>query len=332
MIVGDVMTEITGIIPQLHTFRFAQPWWLLALLLVPLWMWLRGRVAPVAAVQFSSSKLLAAARRKTRSARGWLLIGWRYLALVLLILALARPQVDKGLSEREAMGINIMFVLDFSGTMKTKDFMLENKRISRADAMKRVVGEFIKARPEDRIGAVYFDAGAHLISPLTLDHDWLINQLALEEPTRGTAPGSGMLIAAESLVPAKNQTKLIITVTDADQINEGPEPDEVAKVIAPMGIKNHVIQMIDYGQMDRYTASGQILQDVARITGGKFFKVADTNGLRNVYHQIDQLEKSAFKEKKQKVWKELMEWFALPALMLLLLEFLLSRTLWRRLP
>jgi Ca-activated chloride channel family protein len=99
-----------------------------------------------------------------------------------------------------------------------------------------------------------------------------------------------------------------------------------------MGIKNQVIQLIDYGQMDRYTASGQILQDVARVTGGELFEVADTNGLRNVYHQIDQLEKSAFKEKKQKVWQELMEWFALPALALLLLEFLLSRTLWRRLP
>ena len=330
--IGNFLSDITGFFPQLHTFRFAQPWWLLALLLVPLWMWLRGRVAPVAAVQFSSNKLLEAARRKTRSARGRLLLGARYLALIFLILALARPQVDKGLSEREAMGINIMFVLDFSGTMKTKDFMLENKRISRADAMKRVIGEFIKARPQDRIGAVFFDAGAHLISPLTLDHDWLISQLALEEPTQGTAPGSGMLIAAESLIPAKNQTKLIITVTDADQINQGPPPDEVARVIAPMGIKNHVIQMIDFGQMDRYTASGQLLQDVARITGGQFFKVADTNGLRHVYRQIDQLEKSAFKEKKQKVWQELVEWFALPALAFLLLEFLLSRTVFRRLP
>jgi Ca-activated chloride channel homolog len=270
--------------------------------------------------------------RRTRSVRGRVLIGLRYLALALLIAALARPQVDKGLSEREALGINIMFVLDFSGTMKTKDFSLDNKRISRADAMKQVVGEFIKARPDDRIGAVFFDAGAHLISPLTLDHDWLNAQLALEEPTRGTAPGSGMLIATESLLPAKNQTKLIITVTDADQINEGPEPDEVARAIAPLGIKNHVIQMIDFGQSDRYTASGRILQDVARITGGQFFKVSDYAGLRNVYRQIDLLEKSAFKENKQKAWKELMEWFVLPALGLLLLEFLLARTIWRKLP
>ena len=231
--------------PQLETFRFAAPWLLLLLGVIPIWMWFRGRVAPVAAVQFSSSRLLAAASRRTRAAGGRLLPSFRYLALALLVVALARPQVDKGLSEREALGINIMFVLDFSSTMKTKDFSLENKRISRADAMKRVVSEFIKARPSDRIGAVFFDRGAHLISPLTLDHDWLLAQLALEEPTEGTAPGFGMMIAAEALQAAGKQTKVMITVTDADQVTQGPDPEEVAKAIAPLGIKNHVIQMVD---------------------------------------------------------------------------------------
>jgi Ca-activated chloride channel family protein len=317
---------------QFRTFRLASPWLLLALALIPIWMWLRGRHAPVAAVQFSSGELLAAAARRTRSLGGRFLLALRYLALALLIVALARPQVDKGTSEREAMGINIMFALDFSGSMKTRDFSLDNKRISRAEALKRVVMEFVKSRPNDRIGAVFFDAGAHLISPLTLDHDWLNAQLALEEPTRGTAPGSGMLIAAEALLPAKDQTKLMITVTDADQIDEGPDPEEVARAIAPMGIKNHVIQMIDFGQSDRYTASGEVLQSIARTMGGQFFKVSDYNGLRNVYRQIDQLEKSKFKENKQKSWREVMAWFAIPAGLLLLLEFLLARTIWRRLP
>jgi Ca-activated chloride channel family protein len=323
---------MSDLFPQLETFRFAAPWFLLLIGLIPLWMWLRGRVAPVAAVQFSSSRLLAAASRRTRAAGGRLLPGFRYLALALLVVAFARPQVDKGLSEREALGINIMFVLDFSSTMKTKDFSLENKRISRADAMKRVVSEFIKARPGDRIGAVFFDRGAHLISPLTLDHDWLLGQLALEEATEGTAPGFGMMIAAEALQTAGKQTKVMITVTDADQVNQGPEPEEVAKAIAPLGIKNHVIQMVDFTDNQRYTASGELLKEITRITGGQFFKVSDYAGLQAVYRQIDQLEKAAFKEKKQKAWKELVEWFALPALGLLLAEFILTRTVWRRLP
>ena len=319
-------------LPTLNGFRFESPLMLWLLLLLPLWMWLRGRVAPVAAVRFSSNQLLAAASRKTKRSPGRFLPMFRYVALALGIVALARPQVDKGTANREAEGINIMFVLDFSGTMKTKDFSLEGKRVSRAEAMKRVVAEFIKARPDDRMGAVFFDRGAHLISPLTLDHEWLLQQLAMEEPTAGTAPGSGMLIAAEALLPAKKQTKVIVTVTDADQVNEGDEPEEVAKAIAPMGIKNHVIQMIDRTQVNRTSASGELFQAVARTTGGQFFKVSDYAGLRNVYRQIDHLEKAAFTEKKQQVWRELIQWLVWPALGLLMLEFILGRTVWRKLP
>ena len=317
---------------QLDTFRFASPLWLLALALIPLAMWLVGRVGPVSAVQFSSGALLHAAARKSRFSPGRYRPLLRHLALCLLIIALARPQVDKGLTDREALGINIMFVLDFSSTMKTKDFLLEGKRVSRIDAMKRMVSEFIKARETDRIGAVYFDAGAHLISPLTLDHEWLLAQLADAEANRGTAPGSGMLIAAEALMPAKNQTKVIITVTDADQVNDGAEPREVARVLAPLGIKNHVIQIVDATQTQQSTASGEMLGEVARITGGQFFKVSDYAALRAVYRQIDTLEKSAFKENKQRSWREMMAWFAIPGGALLLLELVLAQTVWRRLP
>jgi Ca-activated chloride channel homolog len=329
---GPFLDYVHEIIPQLHTFRFATPWVLWALLLLPLWMLLRGRFGRSAAVQFSSGELLAAASRRKRSAPGRLLAGLRYPALALMIVALARPQVDKGLSQREAMGINIMFVLDFSSTMTTRDFWLENKRVSRIEAMKRVVIEFIKTRTDDRIGAVFFDHGAALLSPLTLDHDWLSLQIESQESSRGTAPGSGMIIGAEAMLPAKDQTKVMITVTDADQINEGPEPVEVAKAIVPMGIKNHVIQIVDNSMSSRYAASGEVLKEVTRITGGQFFKVSDYPALRKVYNQIDTLEKTAFKEKKQQSWRELMEWFAGPAAVLLLLAFILERTVWRRLP
>lgn len=317
---------------QLHTFRFATPWVLWALLLIPLWMLLRGKFGRAAAVQYSSGELLAAASKRKRIAPGSMLAALRYISLALLIGALARPQVEKGLSEREAMGINIMFVLDFSSTMTTKDFYLDNKKVSRADAMKRVVSEFIKARKDDKIGAVYFDKGAHLISPLTLDHDWLAAQIESQVPSQGTAPGSGMLIAAEAMVSAKDQSKVVITVTDADQINDGPEPIEVAKAVAPMGIKNHIIQMVDFSQAQRYAASGEALKEVCRITGGQFFKVSDYAGLRKVYAQIEAMEKAPFKEKKQQSWREIMEWFAAPAAALLLLGIILERTVWRRLP
>jgi Ca-activated chloride channel family protein len=316
----------------LESFRFYSPWLLCALVIIPIWAWLRGRYAPVAAVQFSSKKLLEVASRHSRFWPGRLFLTGRYLALALIVVALARPQVERGLTEREATGINIVLVLDFSSTMKTKDFMLETRRVSRIDAMKKVVAEFIQARENDRIGIVRFDRGANLVSPLTLDHQWLLTQLAAEEAGEGTAPGSGMLIAGEALLPAKDQSKVIVTVTDADQVNQGPPPDEVAKVLAPLGIKNHIIQIVDFAAIQQVTASGKLFSDVARTTGGQYFKVSDAAGLRAVYRQIDQLEKAAFKETKQKTWRELMIWPATGAFALLLLELVLTQTVWRRLP
>ena len=209
---------------------------------------------------------------------------------------------------------------------------MDNRRVTRAQALVKVINEFMRARPHDRIGLVRFDANAFLVSPLTLDHDWLIKRLTEEKSGRGTAPGSGMAIAAEHLLPATNQTKVIIVVTDADQISDGPRPGEVAKVITPMGIKTHVIQIVDFKDMARTPSSWNEMVEVPKISGGQFFQVADYVGLRSVYNQIDKLEKATFKEDKQRTYRELMAWFAIPALGLLLLELGLGQTLWRRLP
>jgi Ca-activated chloride channel family protein len=286
----------------------------------------------VAAVEFSSGDLLRAASRKPHAHRRQWLLAMRYLALALLIAALARPQVEKGLSDVDAKGINIMLVLDWSGTMKKRDFTMDHKRVTRAQALVRVISEFMRARPTDRIGLVRYDRDAFLISPLTLDHDWLITRLKQEKNGQGTAPGSGMLIAAEHLLPATNQTKVMIIVTDAEQVNQGPDPGEVAKAIAPLGIKAHVIQMVDFKEMASSRLEWNEMAEVPKLTAGQFFQVADFIGLRSVYRQIDRLEKAAFKEGKQRNWRELMAWFAVPALALLLSELALRQTVWRRLP
>ncbi len=316
----------------LHTFRFAHWWWLPLILLVPLWAWLRGKYAPVAAVQFSSSKLLQAASRKPRFGRGAILLTLRLVALLLLLLAIARPQVEKGLSDDDAKGINIMMVLDFSGTMKQKDFLLDNKKVPRYEALIKVIGDFIKDRPRDRIGVVKYDADAFLVSPLTLDHDWLIKRLKEEKAGQGTAPGSGLLIATEHLLPATNQTKIAILVSDAEQVNRGPPVQDVARAIAPLDIKVHFIQIVDFKDMGTLNHERNEMAQVPKLTGGQLFQVADTAGLKSVYKQIDLLEKADFKENKQKNYRELMVWFCVPALLLVLGELLLTNTLWRRLP
>ena len=323
---------MTDLLPLIHTFRFAHWWFLPLILLVPVWAWLRGKFAPIAAVQFSSGKLLQAASRPTRFGRGTWLRTLRLITLTLLILALARPQVEKGIADDEAKGINIMLVLDFSGTMKTKDFLMDGRKVARFEALIKVIGEFMRARPQDRIGVVRFDAEAILVSPLTLDHDWLIKRLQEEKTGHGTAPGSGLMIAAEHLLPATNQTKLAILVSDADQVNRGPSPGEVARTIAPLGIKVHFIQVVDFKDMGQLNRDYNEMAQVPKLTGGQLFQVADTAGLRSVYKQIDQLEKARFSENRQKNYRELMAWFGVPALMLGLLEFLLAQTVWRRLP
>ena len=319
--------------PILKTFRFESAWLLWVLVLIPVWGWLKGRYAPVAAVEFPSGDLLRPTSRKTRFRRGRWLARLRYLALALLCLALGRPQVEKGFSDVDAKGINIMLVLDWSSSMKKRDFTIDHKRVTRAAALVKVINEFMRARRADRIGLVRFDKDAFLISPLTLDHDWLITRLTEEKNGVGTAPGSGMVIAAEHLLLATNQTKVMIVVTDADQVNQGPAPEEVARALAPLGVKVHVIQVVDFKDMAGSGLQWNQMAQVPKLTpGGQFFQVADYLGLRSVYRQIDQLEKATFKEDKQRNYRELMAWFAVPGLALLLLELVLAQTLWRRLP
>lgn len=316
----------------LKTFRFESPWLLPLLILLPLcWLW-RHRTRTVAAVEFSSASLLKAASKKTRFGPRRRLAILRYFALFLLLLALARPQIEKGLSDVDSKGINVMLALDWSSSMMRRDFVMEHKRVTRAHALVQVISEFMRARPTDRIGLVRFDADAFLLSPLTLDHDWLITQLAGERNGRGTAPGSAMVIAAEHLLPATNQTKVIIVVTDADPVNQGPQPEEVARALAPLGIKVHVIQIVDFKEMGGYNMSGNEMAQIPSITGGQFFQVADFVGLRSVYRQIDRLEKSSFKEYRQRNYRELMAWLAIPALLFLLAEQILRHTVWRTLP
>lgn len=317
---------------QLKTFKF-EYWQLLWLLiLIPLFAYLKGKVGSVAAIGFSSSELLRSAGSITRNSPGKLMFYTRLIALTLLILAIAKPQVEKGMSDYESKGINIMLVLDFSSTMKKRDFTMNNKRVTRAEALIDVICEFMRTRENDKIGIVRYDADAYLVSPLTLDHDYLIQRLREEKNGRGTAPGSGMLIAAEHLLPATNQTKVIIVVTDAEQVNNGPSPEEVARAIAPLGIRVHVIQIVDFKDMASINVSWNEMAQTPQFTGGQFFQVSDYPGLRNVYHQIDQLEKATFTEGKQRTYKELMAYFALPGLILLLGEMTLSHTIFRRLP
>lgn len=323
----------------MNGFRFADPAWFLALLAIPAWLaWRRRRPAASApSLTYPATALLGpAAAVPARRRPAWRLGVLRIISLVLLAFALARPQVEKSETREDARGINLMLALDFSGSMRTRDFVLDGRRVTRSDGLRSVCTEFIRGRPTDRIGLVRFDRDAHLASPLTLDHDWLVERLGHEENSTGTAIGSALAVAAHHLQRHTNETRVIVLMTDAENISAGPPPDAVADAIAPLGIRFHCIQLIGSGGGQAYLRGYDDLSEhLARCTartGGELFRVRDGSDLRAVYARIDTLEKQKLTDRRQKGWRELFPALAMLALGVAGLEMLLGQFVWRRLP
>lgn len=317
---------------MIATVRFESPWWLAALLVVALLAWSRGRPGQRAALLFSSSTLLGAGVRAVAHRPGRWLAGLRILALTLLVFALARPQSEKAELREDRRGINIMLALDFSGTMRTRDFLLDGRKVTRTHGMKLISAEFIRARPNDRVGVVSFDRDAWLASPLTLDHEWLLQRLASETNGTGTAVGSALVVAARHLQQHTNETRVIVLMTDAENISAGPDPELVTEALRPLGIRIHCVQILSPGERNPGNDLGGLFTQVAAWTGGEFFRVRTGTDLRAVYAAIDRLEKQKLSDTRQKAWRELFPWLAIPALGLLLAEQILGHTRWRRLP
>lgn len=316
----------------METFRFASPEWLAALPLLAVWAWLWGRRGVPSALGYPSRALLGATGGGVQGGATRRLRVLRWLVWGLLALGLARPQIEKAQVREDDRGINVMLALDFSGTMRTRDFLLDGRRVARREGLKRVGAEFIRGRPHDRVGLVCFDRDAYLAAPLTLDHEWLLARLAAEESGSGTALGSGLLVAAEHLQRHTNETRVVILMTDAENLSAGPPPEDVAEVLRPLGVRVHVIQLLSPNQGNPMNDLSPYLTRVALRTGGAFFRVRDGADLRQVYGEIDRLEKHRLRDVRQRGYRELFAMFAVPGLLVFLLEVGLGETRWRRLP
>lgn len=313
--------------------RFASPWWLVLVpVLLGLLAWRRQRRPRPSALAFSSTRLLNAAAKAHRFRPGPWLEALHVLALILFVIALARPQVPKSDFRDDTRGINVMLALDFSGTMRTRDFRLDGRRVSRSEGLKRISAEFIRNRANDRIGLVAFDRDAWLSSPLTLDHEWLLERLRLETNGTGTAVGSGLLVATEHLQHHTNETRVVILMTDAENISAGPDPAAIAEALRPLGVRAYAIQVLSPGEADPSGDLSELFSRMAARTGGEFFRVRNGTDLRSVYNAIDRLEKQKLSDRRQKSWRELFAWFAVPGLGVLLLGQGLACTRWRRIP
>lgn len=317
---------------RLLTFGFGQPWWLVLLVLVPVFAWLQGRSGgQAAALRFPSVGLLRKMGSGVRTAPGGWPVRLVTLALALMILAMARPRMEQGESPDKREGVDIVFCVDISGSMDARDFLLKGQKISRREALVLAIEDFVDRRPNDRFGMIGFAGYTYLMSPMTMDGEWIKSVLKTIRTLGGTAIGDGILASLELLKEAKSKSKIIIVVTDG-QNNAGIDPLKAADKAAAAGIRVHTIAITQLNQVGGEAAVKSLLGKVAEKTGGLYFQAANLENIIGVYRQIDKMEKSKFEQRKYKLFDELYPWFVLPAFALLLLGWIGGRTWWMRLP
>jgi len=330
---------------------FAHPWFLLLLLLIPLFAWLKGKRGAPPAFVYSSVQLVRAVLNVSRSRSGAFLASLRWLALALLIVALAQPRLTHSQTQIKASGIDIAVAIDLSGSMASEDFVVGNKRVNRLDMAKNVLTGFIEKRPSDRIGLIAFANDAYIAAPLTLDHDFLLQNLKRLDlnsiDNNRTAIGSGLSAAVNRLRELKSKSKIVILMTDG-QNNAGKVPPlTAAEAAEALKVKVYTIGVGTRG-MGRMPVTDQFgrkrtvsapvdidektLTAMAEKTGGKYYRADTADTLRKIYDDIDKLERTEVETKKYVRVKELFPWAVVPGLALLLAEVLLGHTVWRKLP
>jgi Ca-activated chloride channel family protein len=327
--------------------RFAQPYFLWLLLLLPLLAWLKGRRGQEPALLYSSVQLVRGIMTLTRSRAGNLLPKLRWLALALLIVALARPQIGEGEAKVTASGIDIVVAIDLSGTMASEDFQFRGQRVNRLTIAKDMLARFIDKRPSDRIGLVAFAGRAYVASPPTLDHQFLQQNLArlrLGLIEDRTAIGSALTTALNRLREVKSKSRIIILMTDGQNNVGKVSPLTAAEAAQALKVKVYTIGVGTdpkptrgmFGQLlypdKSLYLDEKTLQEIADKTGGKYYRADRAETLQAIYEEIDQFEKTEIVVKKYQHYEELFEWAALPGLVFLLLEMILANTVWRKLP
>jgi Ca-activated chloride channel family protein len=329
---------------------FARPEWLLLLLLLPLLSYLRGRLGGRPAVVFSATSVLEKIGMRQQSRAGFFLTAIFFFALAALIVAAARPQLGRTITRTKASGVDIMLVLDVSRSMLAEDFTIGNQRTNRLEAVRMVTERFINSRTNDRIGIIAFAGRPYLVSPLTLDHAWLnknLDRIRIGLVEDGTAIGSAIASAASRLKDKPADSKLMVLLTDGDN-NAGPiQPLTAAEAARALGIRIYTVGagsrgLVPFPFTDPFgrTQYRQVnmdfdevtLQQIASITGGQYFRATDTQSLNRIFEDIDKLERTDVEMQQFVQYRDLFSWFLVGGFGLLVLETLLSQTLWRRLP
>lgn len=266
------------------------------------------------------------------------------LGLSLIIAGLARPQSADKNQNLSKFGIDMVIVLDVSGTMKSVDF-----KPNRLEVAKKVIQEFVRKRITDRIGLVIFAGTAYTKIPLTVDYMILENSLtkiSTEDVNKdGTAIGVGISVALNRLKQSDTKTKIIILATDGDNNAGTISPETSAQLAKDLQIKiytigvgsNRTIIPVEslFGTSYQQVKGGineDLLKFIAAETGAKYFRAWDENDLKQIFTTIDQLEKTRFEMKNLQQYNELFHLFVIAGLCLMLLGFLLKELLYIKIP
>lgn len=324
---------------------FSQPAFFGLFVLAPLLIWWEIKRS-----DRNQATVVVSSVRSFRGARSWknflrpVLFVLRLLTLCCLIFTLARPQTHNDEQLVNGEGIDIVLCLDISGSMLAQDFTP-----NRMEAAKNVAGEFIDHRPTDRIGLVIFSGESFTMCPLTTDRNVLKSQLysvqsgLLED---GTAIGSGLATGVDRLRNSPSKSKVIILLTDGENNGGLIDPNTAKEIAKSVGVRVYTVGMGTEGfaPVPIQTATGVILQrekvnideklltQIATETGGRYYRAKDNESLKNIYDEIDRLEKSKIEVSAIRRYSEQFFPFALAAAICLLLELLLRWTVLRKFP
>ena len=325
---------------------FAYSWVLYFLIVVPLliaWYIWQGRKKQ-AAIKYSSLKIFDIIPSTLKEKLRHLPFALRMLALIFLIIALARPQNFSAGQSVNAEGIDIAIDLDISSSMLAEDL-----KPNRLDAAKKVIDNFIKGRTSDRIGLVVFAREAFTQCPLTIDYSVLRNLLSdiksgmVED---GTAIGNAIANAVNRLKDSDGKSKVIILLTDGVNNAWEIDPISAAEIAAKFGIRIYVIGVGTRGeapypvqtpfgiryQMVPVEIDEVLLKKISEITGGQYFRATNNRALEDIYNRIDKMEKTKIEITSYKNAKELYPTWLEIGFLFLLLELIASSTILRKLP
>lgn len=327
--------------------RFADPWFLTALLILPLWLssYLKNPPWSKINVRFSNTGMITRLKNYRSPLGAHASFALRFVALLLLIVALARPQTGYRETQIISKGIDIMLTLDLSSSMSANDL-----KPNRLNAAKKVLAEFIRGRTNDRIGLVVFASEGYTQCPLTLDYPVLLNFLdnsSIGLIDDGTAIGMAIATAANRFKDSPAKSKIVVLLTDGMNNKGAIDPLTAARMARAVDVK---VYTIGVGREGTFTQTvndprfgkrkilvqtqidEDLLRRIARITGGSYFRAEDEEALLSIYKNIDRLEKTDIKTRMYARHTDFFMWFLYPALALIFMELALPVTRWRSVP